>query len=899
MGKHPLRPGASFLQNCLRVALLLLLVQVGHAKSGRKSRHLKQEQSSNGSHNDAQSPTMHTLFSVECNNYFDWQTVGLMNSYRKSGHPGPITRLLSCTDDQLESYGGMDLAPTLIVPSMSRHPKTGDWYPAINKPAGVLHWLQNSPDANDVEWVVILDADMIIRKPIVPWELGVEKGKPVAALYGYLIGCDNILAELHTKHPDLCDKVGGLLAMHIEDLRALAPLWLSKTEEVRADKEHWATNITGDIYASGWISEMYGYSFGAAEVGLRHQISNDLMIYPGYVPREGVEPILMHYGLKFSVGTWSFSKADHHDDDIVYQCNKLFSAPPYPQEVLALETDPNKRCGLFLSIECMNSLNEGLLEAHRSHGCPAPPNSNYTRFLQVWRQELERVANFDSTVLDENVAIEDANRNSELLADEKAVSEEDKPPQLEISKIHTLFSTECSTYFDWQTVGLIHSFQLSGQPGSITRLLSCTDEQLKEYKGLNLAPTHVVPSYSIHPLTNDRYPAINKPAAVLHWLNHVSTDAEFLVILDADMILRRPITPWEFGAERGHPVSAPYDYLIGCDNELAKLHTRYPEACDKVGGVIIMHIDDLRRFAPLWLHKTEEVRADKAHWATNLTGDIYGVGWISEMYGYSFGAAELKLRHKIRSDIMLYPGYSPMKEVEPRVLHYGLEFSVGNWSFDKANWREEDLTNVCWKFFPDPPSPASLDVATVDELRRDTISIECIRTLNNALYLHHKRRGCPNPTNDENNAVGATQKPSDSVVDNEIDAGDDIQEMDEKEEDVDGFEVDDKDVDKDNKNDTTEEGQVIGEGERKEDDDGESTDWDVTSTSHVKTAIRKLSHSTGGLPEMMTNPEYCMLALWSISFFLFVLIAYYVYRSQRQKQKQSKSKPKRLILNAI
>ena len=54
-----------------------------------------------------------------------------------------------------------------------------------------------------------------------------------------------------------------------------------------------------------------------------------------------------------------------------------------------------------------------------------------------------------------------------------------------------------------------------------------------------------------------------------------------------------------------------------------------------------MHIDDLRKFAPLWLSKTEDVRNDKAHWATNITGDIYGKGWISEMYGYSFGAAEV------------------------------------------------------------------------------------------------------------------------------------------------------------------------------------------------------------------------------------------------------------------
>lgn len=54
--------------------------------------------------------------------------------------------------------------------------------------------------------------------------------------------------------------------MHIDDLRKFALYWLLKTEEVRADREHYATNITGDIYQAGWISEMYGYSFGAAEV---------------------------------------------------------------------------------------------------------------------------------------------------------------------------------------------------------------------------------------------------------------------------------------------------------------------------------------------------------------------------------------------------------------------------------------------------------------------------------------------------------------------------------------------------------------------------------------------------------------------------------------------------------
>ncbi|CAK8541200.1 unnamed protein product [Lathyrus sativus] len=672
---------------------------------------------------------IHTLFSVECGNYFDWQTVGLMHSFRKAKQPGHITRLLSCTDEQKKSYRGMHLAPTFEVPSMSVHPVTGDRYPAINKPAGVVYWLKHSKDAEDVDWILILDADMIIRGPIRPYQIGAEKGRPVAAYYGYLRGCDNILAQLHTKHPEQCDKVGGLLAMHIDDLRALAPMWLSKTEEVRLDKAHWGENITGDIYEKGWISEMYGYSFGAAEVGLRHKINDNLMIYPGYAPREGVEPILLHYGLRFSVGNWSFSKADHDEDDVIYNCGRLFPQPPYPREVNMLETDPNLRRGLFLSIECINILNEGILLHHASNGCPKPPWSKYLNYLKSGTfAKLTRPKYATPATLE--------------MMDDKIQEQVDHDSSRPYPKIHTIFSTECSSYFDWQTVGLMHSFHLSGQPGNMTRLLSCSDEDLKLYKGHNLAPTHYVPSMSQHPLTGDWYPAINKPAAVLHWLNHANIDAEFIVILDADMIMRGPITPWEFKAARGRPVSTPYDYLIGCDNELAKLHTSHPEACDKVGGVIIMHIDDLRKFALLWLHKTEEVRADRAHYARNITGDVYESGWISEMYGYSFGAAELKLRHTINREIMIYPGYAFEPSIKYRVFHYGLQFSIGNWSFDKAKWREIDIVNKCWAKFPEPPDPSTLDHDNEKRRQQNLLSIECVKTLNEALHQHHERTGC-------------------------------------------------------------------------------------------------------------------------------------------------------------
>jgi hypothetical protein len=145
-----------------------------------------------------------------------------------------------------------------------------------------------------------------------------------------------------------------------------------------------------------------------------------------------------------------------------------------------LEPDPNERRGILLSIECVNTLNEALFIHHQKSGCPEPHESDYLTFL---KESIHR-----------NLAPLSLNIPSTLL-----------PLPEQHPTIHTLFSTECTNYFDWQTLGLMHSFRLSGQPGGITRLLSCTDEVLEKYRGMNLAPTHVVPSMSLHPLTGDWY----------------------------------------------------------------------------------------------------------------------------------------------------------------------------------------------------------------------------------------------------------------------------------------------------------------------------------------------------------------------------------------------------------
>ena len=77
--------------------------------------------------------------------------------------------------------------------------------------------------------------------------------------------------------------------------------------------------------------------------------------------------------------------------------------------------------------------------------------------------------------------------------------------------------------------------------------------------------------------------------------------------------------------------------------------------------------------------------------AWHLSGDFYSKRagnkpWISEMYGYAFGAASLGIRHAWDEESMVYPGYAPVGV--PRLLHYGLLWHVDRadgtrWSFDK------------------------------------------------------------------------------------------------------------------------------------------------------------------------------------------------------------------------
>lgn len=60
--------------------------------------------------------------------------------------------------------------------------------------------------------------------------------------------------------------------------------------------------------------------------------------------------------------------------------------------------------------------------------------------------------------------------------------------------IHTVVSTSCETRTDWQCLGLYYSFLRARQPGVITRLASCTLEELAGRNIYWVMPTWVTTS---------------------------------------------------------------------------------------------------------------------------------------------------------------------------------------------------------------------------------------------------------------------------------------------------------------------------------------------------------------------------------------------------------------------
>lgn len=102
---------------------------------------------------------------------------------------------------------------------------------------------------------------------------------------------------------------------------------------------------------------------------------------------------------------------------------------------------------------------------------------------------------------------------------------------------HLVFSTGCSEFQDWQSIGVYSSAEAVGQRGVITRIASgCKPEQEKAIRhAMSHLPkrcrVHFAPGTQVKDHAGHNYKYANKPLGMMHWLMHAGKKSNIQCIV--------------------------------------------------------------------------------------------------------------------------------------------------------------------------------------------------------------------------------------------------------------------------------------------------------------------------------------------------------------------------------
>jgi hypothetical protein len=265
-------------------------------------------------------------------------------------------------------------------------------------------------------------------------------------------------------------------------------------------------------------------------------------------------------------------------------------------------------------------------------------------------------------------------KNDKLYTNNKNNKDMDNVPT--DHEVHVIFSTDCGTFQDWQTLLIFHSAKQVGQVGPLTRIASGCDEEKKTeltvlYK--KLYPeyhVHFTPDFKRDAKTNKKYDFYNKPYGVQHWLEHASPPIKsgvIIALIDPDFVFLRPLTGRVAGQQsnivsrpvmtsdifeyvaKGKPVAQQYGlgapwvrdmsrdfnrtYVCGQNSPC----TRVPNEATgakfwSVGPPYMLEKDDLYKLTESW---------------TDFVPRVYEKypELLAEMYAYSMAGAHVELPH--------------------------------------------------------------------------------------------------------------------------------------------------------------------------------------------------------------------------------------------------------------
>ncbi|KAK9824315.1 hypothetical protein WJX72_009397 [[Myrmecia] bisecta] len=350
--------------------------------------------------------------------------------------------------------------------------------------------------------------------------------------------------------------------------------------------------------------------------------------------------------------------------------------------------------------------------------------------------------------------------------------------------IHTVVTTQCNLYQDWQVLALYWTWQRVGSPGLFTRIAACSMSQILNRAAFDPCPVYYTEDTPDPEHTGDSYSPFNKPWGLRSWLEHAKPEGDYFLLLDADMTFHRSFTVEEFGVRAGWGAAQNMWYMADLNRFMAEkmmppdtpIYDDWLAApftarrADEVGEFFLYHEADIKRLAPLYWDYSIKARTFHERHAGELPpGTPADRPWIAEMYGGAMAAAAAGVRHYGQNSTVWHPpGYPGNEGVPWLVSHYAWNAEAPNthlkWNKHTYRgftalrcppWHLDQLQTVeAWDttynisaggMFDHPPRP-SLLTTTGRELLKDLANIEMVALANEAFCeLHHLRRCPPSP----------------------------------------------------------------------------------------------------------------------------------------------------------
>lgn len=166
-----------------------------------------------------------------------------------------------------------------------------------------------------------------------------------------------------------------------------------------------------------------------------------------------------------------------------------------------------------------------------------PTSKKERKDVKQLREEPQTLSKKDAKLqLVEEVHISERKTNTELVEIDDSY--------------HVVFSTGCSEFQDWQSIGVYSSAIAVGQRGIITRIASGCKPEQKE--AIAHAMSHLPKNCRVHFAPNTQvkdhnghiYKYANKPLGMMHWLMHADPPvlpSATVVLADPDFFFLRPL----------------------------------------------------------------------------------------------------------------------------------------------------------------------------------------------------------------------------------------------------------------------------------------------------------------------------------------------------------------------